>query len=107
MGALLSIQSHVVLGHVGNSAAVFALQRFGREAWPLRAVQFCGHAARRGLPALGALAAVRARHPEAAYACGPVTGDEGRGVYAREGVGEFFRDRALPEATIFPSRLAT
>ena len=26
---LLSIQSHVAYGHVGNAAAVFALQRIG------------------------------------------------------------------------------
>jgi pyridoxine kinase len=43
MGAILSIQSHVVYGHVGNSAAVFALQRLGREVWPLHTVQFSSH----------------------------------------------------------------
>ncbi len=44
MGAILSIQSHVVYGHVGNSAAAFALQRLGREVWPLHTVQFSSHA---------------------------------------------------------------
>jgi pyridoxine kinase len=43
MPAILSIQSHVVYGHVGNSAAVFALQRLGREVWPLHTVQFSNH----------------------------------------------------------------
>ena len=38
-----SIQSHVVYGHVGNSAAVFPLQRLGREVWPLMTVQFSSH----------------------------------------------------------------
>jgi len=33
--AILSIQSQVAAGHVGNSAAVFALQRRGREVWPI------------------------------------------------------------------------
>ena len=42
--AILSIQSHVVYGHVGNSAAVFALQRLGCEVWPLHTVQFSSHA---------------------------------------------------------------
>jgi pyridoxine kinase len=28
---ILSLQSHVAYGHVGNSAAVFALQRIGVE----------------------------------------------------------------------------
>jgi pyridoxine kinase len=40
---LLSIQSHVVYGHVGNSAAVFALQRIGVEVWPVHTVQFANH----------------------------------------------------------------
>ena len=140
MGAILSIQSHVVYGHVGNSAAVFALQRLGREVWPVHTVQFSSHAgysgfrgetfspaligdcvagldalgvlggcdgvltgylgrAETGAAALAALAAVRARNPDAAYACDPVIGDEGH-VYVRDGVAEFFRDRAIPLATI-------
>jgi pyridoxine kinase len=40
---LLSIQSHVVYGHVGNAAAVFPLQRLGVEVWPLHTVQFSNH----------------------------------------------------------------
>src|SRR6185312_12744636 len=42
---ILSLQSHVVYGHVGNSAAVFALQRLGAEVWPLHTVQFSNHTA--------------------------------------------------------------
>ena len=141
MGAILSIQSHVVYGHVGNSAVAFALQRLGREVWPLHTVQFSCHAGYpgwrgesfssdligacvAGLDAIGALSrceaivtgylgrvetadaalaavsAMRARAPDAVYACDPVIGDEGRGVYVREGVPEMFRDRAIPAATI-------
>jgi pyridoxine kinase len=40
---LLSIQSHVAFGHVGNSAAVFPLQRLGVEVWPIHTVQFSNH----------------------------------------------------------------
>jgi pyridoxine kinase len=40
---LLSIQSHVAYGHVGNSAAVFALQRLGVEVWPIHTVQLSNH----------------------------------------------------------------
>jgi pyridoxine kinase len=40
---LISIQSHVAYGHVGNSAAVFALQRLGVEVWPVHTVQFSNH----------------------------------------------------------------
>jgi pyridoxine kinase len=40
---IISIQSHVAYGHVGNSAAVFALQRLGCEVWPIHTVQFSNH----------------------------------------------------------------
>jgi pyridoxine kinase len=39
----LSIQSSVAYGHVGNSAAVFPLQRLGHEVWPVATVQFSNH----------------------------------------------------------------
>jgi pyridoxine kinase len=40
---LLSIQSHVAYGHVGNAAAVFPLQRLGIDVWPVHTVQFSNH----------------------------------------------------------------
>lgn len=40
---VLSIQSHVAYGHVGNAAAVFALQRLGFEVLPIHTVQFSNH----------------------------------------------------------------
>lgn len=40
---VLSIQSHVALGHVGNDAAVFPLQRLGFEVLPVHTVQFSNH----------------------------------------------------------------
>jgi pyridoxine kinase len=40
---ILSIQSHVAYGHVGNAAAVFPLQRMGVEVWPVHTVQFSNH----------------------------------------------------------------
>jgi pyridoxine kinase len=40
---LLSINSHVTYGHVGNSAAVFALQCLGIEVWPVHTVMFSNH----------------------------------------------------------------
>ena len=138
---ILSIQSHVVYGHVGNSAAVFPLQRLGREVWPLMTVQYSSHVgypgwggrafdaamiddclngleaigvlprcaglltgylgkAEIGEAALRALERIRAANGAAAYACDPVIGDVGPGIYVAAGVGEFFRDRALPLATI-------
>jgi pyridoxine kinase len=40
---ILSIQSSVAYGHVGNSAAVFPLQRLGIEAWAVNTVHFSNH----------------------------------------------------------------
>ncbi|MGE3149046.1 MAG: pyridoxal kinase PdxY [Pseudorhodoplanes sp.] len=138
---LLSIQSHVVYGHVGNDAAVFPLQRLGIEVWPLHTVQFSNHtgypawkgaifearmirdivsglAARDVLAAcdgvlsgyvgsvetgeaiLDAVAAVKEANPRARYCCDPVIGDVGRGVFVRDGIPEFFHDRALALADV-------
>jgi pyridoxine kinase len=42
-GAVLSIQSQVAYGHVGNSAAVLPLQRLGFDVFPLNTVQLAHH----------------------------------------------------------------
>src|SRR5450759_4301784 len=119
---LLSIQSHVAYGHVGNAAAVFPLQRMGVEVWPLHTVQFSYHTgygnwqgrvfdagmirelvagiAQRGVlgtcdgvlsgymggadigsAILDCVASVKRANPAARYACDPVIGDVGRGVF--------------------------
>ena len=146
MTAILSIQSHVSYGHVGNSAAVFPLQRLGFEVWPVHTVLFSNHTgygawtgevvrpdlvgaivegiaaqgrlgecgalltgylgdAALGDVVLGALAKLRAANPHAIWICDPVMGDVGRGVFVREGIPEFFRERALPMADILtPNR---
>ena len=43
MRAILSIQSEVAYGHVGNSAAVLPLQRLGFDVWPVNTVQLGHH----------------------------------------------------------------
>jgi len=40
---ILSIQSWVATGHVGNAAALFPLQRLGAEVWGVHTVQFSNH----------------------------------------------------------------
>jgi pyridoxine kinase len=40
---ILSIQSWVAYGHVGNTSAVFPLQRLGAEVWAVNTVQFSNH----------------------------------------------------------------
>ena len=41
--SILSIQSHVVYGYVGNKAATYPLQNMGFDVWPIHTVQFSNH----------------------------------------------------------------
>lgn len=43
MKSIISIQSHVVYGHAGNSSVVFPIQRMGLDVWPIHTVQFSNH----------------------------------------------------------------
>ena len=43
MKNVLSIQSWVAFGHVGNASAMFPLQRLGVEVWAVNTVQFSNH----------------------------------------------------------------
>ena len=90
---LISIQSHVVYGHVGNSAAVFPLQRLGCEVWPIHTVQFSSHA---GYPDW------RGRAFEAALIDECVAGLEAIGVLSRcDGVISGYLGKAeIGEATL-------
>ena len=138
---ILSIQSHVANGHVGNSAAVFPLQRLGVEVWPIHTVQFSNHTgygewqgrvfdaglirelvagieqrgvlgecdgvlsgymggADIGAAILDAVASVKRANPSARYCCDPVIGDIDRGIFVREGIAEFMRERAVPAADV-------
>src|SRR5215471_8974859 len=53
-----------------------------------------------GLAILEALATVRRANPGAKYCCDPVIGDVGRGIFVREGIPEFMRNKAMPAADI-------
>ncbi len=138
---ILSIQSHVAYGHVGNDAAVFVLQRMGVEVWPIHTVQFSNHTgygdwkgrvfessminevvagiAQRGVlgecdgvlsgymgsvdigaAILDAVAAVKRANPNAKYCCDPVIGDVGRGIFVRDGIPDFMKDKAVPAADV-------
>jgi pyridoxine kinase len=138
---LLSIQSHVAYGHVGNAAAVFPLQRMGVEVWPIHTVQFSNHtgygnwkgsvfdagmisevvtgieqrgvlgecdgvlsgylgSAEIGDAVLDAVKTVKRANPAARYCCDPVIGDVGRGIFVREGIPEFMRNKAVPAADV-------
>ncbi|RZI45159.1 pyridoxal kinase [Rickettsiales endosymbiont of Peranema trichophorum] len=43
MKSILSIQSHVAYGYVGNKAATYPLQAMGFDVWPINTVQFSNH----------------------------------------------------------------
>ncbi|WP_300678187.1 pyridoxal kinase PdxY [Nocardioides sp.] len=138
---ILSIQSQVAFGYVGNSAAVFPLQRLGHEVWPVLTVTFSNHtgygewrgpvlaasdvasviqgidergalstvsavlSGYQGDPAVGAVVLdavkrVKELNPRALYACDPVMGDVGRGMFVRPGIPEFMRDSVVPSADV-------
>ncbi len=71
---VISIQSHVAMGHIGNSAAVFALQRLGHEVWPVHTVQLSNHT---GYPDWGGGAM------DVAHVADVLAGLERRGALAR------------------------
>jgi pyridoxine kinase len=143
---ILSIQSHVAYGHVGNASATFPMQRLGVEVWPIHTVQFSNHtgygawrgqvfdaglisdcvtgieergalmrcnavlsgymgSSDTGSAILDAVSRVRRANPAAIYACDPVIGDVGRGVFVRPGIPEFMREKAVPAADIITPNL--
>jgi len=53
-----------------------------------------------GHAVLGSVAKVRSANPAAVWACDPVIGDVGRGVFVRPGIPEFLREVAVPAADI-------
>ncbi len=138
---ILSIQSHVVYGYVGNKAACFPLQSLGYDVWPVNTVQFSNHTGYgkwqgeifspehikrviQGIRELGVIDQCKAvlsgyigesaigevilstveeimiNNQDLLYLCDPVMGDIGRDVFVKDGVVQFFKDRALYKATI-------
>lgn len=139
--SILSVQSHVAYGYVGNRAAVFPLQRLGFDVWAVNTVQFSNHtgygswtgeifspehissvlsgiferapveacdavlsgylgAAKLGETILSTVERVRAARTDALYACDPVMGDIGRGIFVQPEIPEFMKSRAVPAADI-------
>lgn len=70
--SILSIQSHVSYGHVGNAAGVFILQRSGFDVWPVHTVLFSNH------PGYGDF---RGRAVEPAMVSDIIAGIEARGMF--------------------------
>lgn len=146
MKRILSIQSHVAYGYVGNRAAVFPLQRLGHDVIVVNTVEFSNHTgygvwegdvlsrdhiARvlkgvkdrggfnglngyltgyMGDSALGELMletaiALKQQNPNLIYCCDPVFGDTGRGIFAKPGIPEFFKDQLIQYADILTPNL--
>ncbi|OXB79559.1 UNVERIFIED_CONTAM: hypothetical protein H355_000375 [Colinus virginianus] len=77
---VLSIQSHVVRGYVGNKAATFPLQVLGFEVDTVNSVQFSNHTV-----------------------CDPVMGDKWNGegsMYVPKDLLPVYRDKVVPVADI-------
>jgi pyridoxine kinase len=135
MAHILSLQSHVAYGYVGNCVATFVLQRMGHEVIRVNTVQFSSHSGYgklygdimslehiekiflglqeynflndiqavvtgyMGDKSLGDvlvkwLSQIRQINPNLIYCCDPVIGDIDRGVYVKDGVGDFFKQNA-------------
>src|SRR3954454_8693653 len=94
---ILSIQSWVAYGHVGNAAAVFPLQRLGFEVWAVNTVQFSNHTG---------YGAWRGRVFEAAHIAELIDGIAERGVLgACDAVlSGYMGDAALGEAILDAAR---
>src|SRR5215207_8367587 len=88
---VLSIQSHVAFGHVGNASAVFPMQRLGVEVWPVHTVQFSNHTG---------YGAWKGRVFDGPAIEELIDGIADRGVLVRPGIPEFMRDQAVPTADI-------
>jgi pyridoxine kinase len=58
-----------------------------------------------GAVIVDAAARIRAANPRALWACDPVMGDHGKGLFVRAGVPEFMAERALPAADILAPNL--
>ncbi len=104
---ILTIQSQVAYGHVGNSAAVFALQRIGCEAWPIPTVLLSNHpgyGASRGAPVDPSL--IRA-NIEGVGAVGALARCDGvlTGYLGAAEVGEAVLDAALGVKALNPRAL--
>lgn len=138
MAGILSIQSHVAYGYVGNKAAVYPLQAMGYDVWPVHTVQFSNHTGyghwqgdvfsgqhiqqvvmgmeELGLPAqcdailsgyLGneAIGQIigetvvrwKSKNPDLLYACDPVMGDVGRGIFVKPEIVDFFKKSMLAD----------
>ncbi|EDL40332.1 mCG14262 [Mus musculus] len=105
---VLSIQSHVVRGYVGNRVAMFPLQVLGFEVDAVNSVQFSNHAGfslprlheRQVLPGSGGHC-TGAETTE--LLCDPVMGDKRNGegsMYVPQDLPPVYRDKVVPVADI-------
>ena len=90
---ILSIQSWVAYGHVGNTSAVFPLQRLGAEVWAVNTVQFSNHTG---------YGAWTGDVYTGAQVAGIIAGIEARGAFARcdAVLSGYMGDRAIGDAIL-------
>lgn len=90
---ILSVQSWVAYGHVGNASAVFPLQRLGAEVWAVNTVQFSNHTG---------YGAWTGDVYSGAQVAAIIAGIEARGAFARcdAVLSGYMGDRAIGEAIL-------
>eukprot|EP00124_Ichthyophonus_hoferi_P003360 Ihof_evm4s287 gene=Ihof_evmTU4s287 len=101
---VLSIQSHVVSGYVGNKSATFPLQVLGYDVDALNSVHFSNHTGYIGSVSvlenvIKVVTLLKERNPNLVYVCDPVMGDSS-GFYVPKDLLPLFRDELAPLATI-------
>ncbi|XP_061645352.1 pyridoxal (pyridoxine, vitamin B6) kinase b isoform X2 [Phyllopteryx taeniolatus] len=101
---VLSIQSHVVRGYVGNKSASFPLQVLGFEVDSINSVQFSNHTGyTRDTSFLEMVVDIvqelKRANPNLVYVCDPVLGDHGS-MYVPQNLYPVYKNKVVPVADI-------
>ncbi|XP_034754349.1 pyridoxal kinase-like [Etheostoma cragini] len=109
---VLSIQSHVVRGYVGNKSASFPLQVLGFEVDSINSVQFSNHTGKTDETLTGytrdtsflemvvdIVQELKRANPNLVYVCDPVLGDHGS-MYVPQNLYPVYKNKVVPVADI-------
>ncbi|WWC62124.1 pyridoxal kinase [Kwoniella dejecticola CBS 10117] len=100
---VLSIQSHVVSGYVGNRAATFPLQTLGYDVDVVNTVQFSNHTEALKVVA-EQIRRMKEANSEILYVLDPVMGDMGTGLYVAQDVVPIYKEMLQLADIITPNQ---